>query len=226
MAFGPDGKFYIAIGGPCNSCEPGNPDHGTMIRTEADGTGRVSFAKGLRNTIGFDWHPTTRELWGMDHGSDMRGDDQPPEELNKLIEGKDYGWPACFGDRHVDPDYTSRAEYCKGTAGMTLGYQAHSAPLGLVFYNGDQFPAEYKGSAFVTFRGSWNREPPTGYKVVLLRFKDGQPQGFEDFLSGFLLEGGKSIFGRPTGIVVSRDGSLLFADDTNGVVYRVSYRKP
>lgn len=236
IAFGPDGKFYITVGSSCNECPESDPDHATIHRSNADGTGRVVFAKGLRNTIGFDWHPATGELWGMDHGTDWRGNDAPPEELNQIVQNADYGWPYCYGERKVDPYTpakpvgTSREAYCAGTHAPALTYQAHSAPLGLVFYDrnrypeGSRFPAEYQGDAFVTLRGSWNRYPAVGYKVARIRFENGRPVRFEDFLTGFLIEDGKAQFGRPAGITIARDGSLLFADDSNGVIYRVSRR--
>jgi glucose/arabinose dehydrogenase len=236
IAFGPDGKFYITIGSTCNECDEPNPDHAAIHRTNADGTGRTIFARGLRNTIGFDWHPKTHELWGMDHGTDWRGDNNPPEELNQIVQDGNYGWPYCFGEKQVDaytpskPPGQSREAYCEGTLAPALTYQAHSSPLGLVFYDrsrypeATRFPSEYDGDAFVTFRGSWNRQTPVGYKVARVRFENGKPVRFEDFLSGFLIEDGKAQFGRPAGITVARDGSLLFADDTNGVIYRVSRR--
>jgi glucose/arabinose dehydrogenase len=167
------------------------------------------------------WHPDTRELWGMDNGSDHRGDDQPPEELNRIVEGADYGWPSCFGDRQPDPDFTGGD--CSKTVGATLGYQAHAAPIWMLFYTGRQFPEEYRGDGFVAFHGSWNRVPPSGYRVVRIRYERGQPQRFEDFLTGFLIEGGRAAFGRPAGLAVTRDGALLVSDDVQGYIYRVSH---
>jgi glucose/arabinose dehydrogenase len=232
IGFGPaDGMLYISVGSTCNNCEESNPEHATMLRAKADGTQRTIFAKGLRNTIGFAWHPQTGELWGMDHGSDDRGNDLPPEELNRIVESGDYGWPFCYGNKVVDPIANkpksggTKEERCEKSIAPVLTYQAHSAPIGMVFYTGSQFPAEFKHNAFVAMRGSWNRKPATGYKVVRIRFQDGKPVGFEDFVSGFLSADGQSHFGRLAGIAVAKDGSLLFSDDANGVIYRVSYRK-
>jgi glucose/arabinose dehydrogenase len=199
------------------------------MRTE--GGERSVFARGLRNTIGFAWHPETRELWGMDHGSDWRGDDQPPEELNRLVEGADYGWPLCFGDRKPDPLFDSqkvkdKVEHCRKTQPPALGYQAHSAPIAMVFYGGAQFPADHRNDAFVAMHGSWNRVPATGYKVARVHFEHGRPVRFEDFLTGFLVEDGRGHFGRPAGLAVTRDGALLVSDDTNGIIYRVSHPRP
>jgi glucose/arabinose dehydrogenase len=166
----------------------------------------------------------------MDNGTDERGNDVPPEELNRLQEGADYGWPYVFGKRQVDaamedPPDTTKEKYAATTEPSVLEYQAHSAPIAMRFYGSDQFPAEYRGDAFVAMHGSWNRDPPTGYKVVRIRFDHGTPKGFEDFLTGFLVEHGKGHFGRPAGLTVAKDGALLVSDDSNGIIYRVSYGK-
>jgi glucose/arabinose dehydrogenase len=221
LGVGPDGMLYISVGSTCNVCREGNPEHATILRAGLDGRGRHVFARGLRNTMALAWHPDTRELWGMDNGSDHRGDDQPPEELNRIVEGADYGWPSCFGDRQPDPDFTGGD--CSKTVGATLGYQAHAAPIWMLFYTGRQFPEEYRGDGFVAFHGSWNRVPPSGYRVVRIRYERGQPQRFEDFLTGFLIEGGRAAFGRPAGLAVTRDGALLVSDDVQGYIYRVSH---
>ena len=229
IAFGPDGMLYITVGSTCNACDEPNDEHATILRSQPDGSNRTIYAEGLRNTIGFGWHPQTRELWGMDHGSDWRGNDQPPEELNRIQQGEHFGWPFCWGDRRPDvylsaePKGTTKEEFCAKTQPPVLTYTAHSAPLGMVFYTGSQFPQEYRGDAFVTMRGSWNRNPPVGYKVVRVRYQNGKPVAIEDFITGFLNEKRTAQFGRPVGIAVAPDGSLLFTDDTNGVIYRMSY---
>lgn len=228
LGIGPDDQLYISVGSSCDACEESNPQHATMLRATLDGTSRSIFASGLRNTIGFGWHPQTDQLWGMDHGSDWRGDDLPPEELNAINLGENYGWPYCYGDRQIDPVIQdppsgSKAAYCAATATPTLQARAHEAPIGMVFYSGIGFPAEYQGDAFVAMHGSWNRFPPTGYKVVRIVYDAGVPQRFEDFVTGFLIEGGGATFGRPAGITVGADGSLLFSDDSNGVLYRVRH---
>ena len=230
IGVGPDGQLYISIGSTCNDCAESNPEHATMLKTGLNGGQRQIFAKGLRNTIGFDWHPQTREFWGMDHGSDGRGDNEPPEELNKLQTNADYGWPYCFGNKQPDPitkppEGVTKEQYCRNTLPLALPYQAHSAPIEMIFYKGTQFPEDYKGDAFVAMHGSWNRSTPAGYKVARIRFENGKPQGFEDFLTGFLVDKGEGQFGRPAGLVVMKDGSLLISDDENGVIYRVSYAK-
>ncbi len=229
IAFGPDGMLYISVGSSCNACDEPNEEHATMLRAQPDGSKRTIFAQGLRNTIPFGWHPQTQEFWGMDHGSDWRGNTIPPEELNQLRQGQHYGWPFCWGDRRpdvylsADPKGATKQEFCQKTQGPALTYTAHSAPLAMVFYTASQFPAQYRNDAFVTMRGSWNRNPPVGYKVVRVRYQNGKPVAFEDFIGGFLNQKQQTQFGRPVGIAIAPDGSLLFTDDTNGVIYRVAY---
>jgi glucose/arabinose dehydrogenase len=227
LGVGPDAALYISVGSTCDACAEPDLENATILRASLDGTTRAVFASGLRNTIGFGWHPDSDELWGMDHGSDMRGDDLPPEELNLLVQGRNYGWPYCYGDRNVDPLIgdpagTTKEEYCADTEASVLGAQAHSAPIGLTFYSGTSFPSAYRDDAFVAFHGSWNRSLPVGYKVVRVRFEGGTPAAFEDLVSGFLIEDGAAVFGRPAGITTGPDGSLLFSDDENGVIYRVA----
>jgi glucose/arabinose dehydrogenase len=228
IAFGPDNLLYISVGSTCNNCEESNRENATLLCAQPDGSQRKVFASGLRNTIGFAWHPVTHQLWGVDNGSDERGDQVPPEELNQLVEGGFYGWPYCYGNRQVDaqaddPKDTSKEAICEKSIAPVLTYEAHAAPIGMTFYQGSQFPKEYQNDAFVVWRGSWNRLPASGYRVSRLRFTNNQPVAFEDFLSGFLIEDGKAQFARIAGIAVARDGSLLVSDDENGIIYRVSY---
>ncbi len=225
--------LYITVGSTCNACDETSDQAATIQRANLDGSGRVTFTEGLRNTIGFGWHPVSGEMWGMDHGTDWRGDNLPPEELNVLLEGGKYGWPLCFADRRVDvylpaePQGTTKEAYCPATFGLVLFYTAHSAPIGMQFYTADQFPAAYRNDAFIAMRGSWNRNPPSGYKIARLRFDDdGTPLGFEDFLTGFLIEGSTSHFGRLAGLTTAADGSLLVSEDTNGIIYRISATSP
>jgi Raf kinase inhibitor-like YbhB/YbcL family protein len=227
IAFGPDGMLYISVGSTCNACNETNQEAATVLRASPDGKSRVIFASGLRNTIGFAWHPKTGELWGADHGIDHLGDDIQPEELNKLEQGKKYGWPHIWGAGDINPQSTPPGEITKEqwkatSVPMTLGYTAHAAPMQLVFYTGRAFPAQYQGDAFVTMRGSWNREPPSGYEIVRIRFQDGQPKSIEPFVTGFLTDSGKTHIARPVGLARAKDGSLLMADDANGVLYRIS----
>jgi glucose/arabinose dehydrogenase len=231
LGVGPDDLLYISVGSDCDACPETNPEHATLLRSTLAGQAagaRTIFASGLRNTIGFGWHPVSDALWGMDHGSDWRGDDLPPEELNAIEAGKDYGWPYCYGDREPDPIIqdppdSTKAAYCAGTEPPVLVHQAHQAPIGMTFYTGATFPERYTNGAFVAFHGSWNRKPATGYRVGFVAFEEGQPQAIEDFVDGFLIQDGAATFGRPAGIAVAPDGALLFTDDTNGIVYRVQY---
>jgi Raf kinase inhibitor-like YbhB/YbcL family protein len=232
LAFGPDGMLYISVGSTCNACNESNPESATMLRASPDGKSRTIFASGLRNTIGFGWHPRSGELWGLDHGIDFLGDEIQPEELNRLELGQQYGWPHVWGDGGINPQSTPPGEITKAqwkslSRSMTLGYTAHAAPMQMVFYPGGSFPAEYTGDAFATMRGSWNRNPASGYEIVRIRFSpEGEPQKFEPFVSGFLTDGGKTHIARPVGLALMKDGSLLMADDANGVLYRISYDGP
>ena len=228
LGVGPDDMLYVNVGSTCNNCIEVNKESATMQRMALDGKSRSTFAKGLRNTLGFCWHPQTREMWGMDHGTDFLGNDVPPEELNRLSEGKDYGWPRCFGQQRIDPtrdkpEGMTREAFCAKTEAAALDFPAHSSPLGFVFYTGSQFPAEYRNDAFVALHGSWNRNPPSGFKVVHVKFENGKAMRYEDFVTGFTLENGAAQFGRPTGLAIAKDGALLMTDDSNGVVYRISY---
>ncbi len=228
LAFGPDGMLYISVGSSCNACNESNPEHATLLRASPDGKSRTIFASGLRNTLGFAWDPKTGELWGLDHGIDFLGDDVQPEELNHIVKGKQYGWPHIWGKNGQNPQSTppgeiTKAQWAQMSEPMVLGYTAHAAPMQLVFYTGSQFPAAYRGDAFVTMRGSWNRKPASGYEVVRIRFRNGQPVTFEPFLSGFLTDGGQKDIARPVGLAVTRGGALLVGDDANGGIYRVSY---
>lgn len=227
LGLAPNGSIFVSVGSSCDACPETNPEHATILEVQPDGSSRSIFARGLRNTIGFGWHPQTQQLWGMDNGSDWRGNELPPEELNLIEEANDYGWPYCFGDEMPDPVISdppgqTKAEYCAGTTGPVLTWQAHEAPIGLTFYDGTAFPAEYSGDAFAAMHGSWNRIPATGYSVVRIDFVDGVPVSINDFVSGFLAPDGLSTFGRPAGITTHTDGNLLFSDDTNGVIYRVT----
>jgi glucose/arabinose dehydrogenase len=230
LAFGPDGMLYVSVGSTCNVCEEPNPESASLLRFAEDFSSRTIFARGLRNTIGFAWHPTTGALWGVDHGSDWLGDDAPPEELNLLVEGGHYGWPYLYNNNRPTPaDLVALrgpgwiAAFAREATPPVLGYTAHAAPMQIVFATKTKFPEAYRGDAFVTFRGSWNRKPPSGDEVARLRFDaDGKPVAFEPFLTGFLLDNGAATFGRPVGLAVSPDGGLLVGDDTNGVIYRIA----
>jgi glucose/arabinose dehydrogenase len=230
LKFGPDSLLYVSIGSTCNICNESTKESATMIRMQPDGSNREIFCKGLRNTIGFDWNPQTKQLWGWDNGMDDLGDTIGKEEFNMLVDSGDYGWPyifekGMFAMRHSPRDKTHK-EYDAKTIHPTLLYDAHAASMEFMFYKGTQFPAEYRNNGFVAMRGSWNREKPSGHKVLRVKFDaSGNAIGLEDFLSGFLVDDNTARFGRPVGIAQYIDGSLLISDDFNGMIYRVSYEK-
>lgn len=230
IGFSPDGKLFLSVGSTCNDCDEPRDEHATILRMDIDGSNQEIFAEGLRNTIGFGWHPETGELWGFDHNSDGRGNDFPPEQLNHIQEGKHYGWPWVYGNREIDyftpeppPNEMSRKEFSEKTEPMVMGYKAHSAPMQWTYYTGNDFPAEFQNDAFVAMRGSWNRNPPVGYEVVRVKFQEGRPQNIEPFITGWLSDDGKSHFGRLVGIAEHPDGYLLLCDDKNGIMYRITY---
>jgi glucose/arabinose dehydrogenase len=227
IAFGPDGMLYITVGSDCNDCNESNPEHATILVAKPDGTARRIFARGLRNTIGIDWHPQTKELWGADNGTDWRGEEIPPEELNKIVEGGHYGWPFIYGDKQPDPTReepigTTKVEFAKKTESPFMMFPAHGAPINFIFLDGAKsFPTDVQDDALISFHGSWNRKNPEGFKVKLIHFENGVPKSEEDFFSGFLSADGKSRFGRPAGLAVSPKGALYISDDTNGIIYSV-----
>lgn len=232
LAKGPDGMFYLSIGSTCNACQESSPESATMLRMTPDGKSRTIFASGLRHTVGFDWHPRTGQIWGLDHGIDWLGDDQQIEELNRLEQGRQYGWPYIYGmggwnPQDEPPGELTMEDWDRMSDRPVLGYTAHAAPMQMAFYRGGLFPAAEQGNAFAAFRGSWNRKVPSGYEVTRIRFDGtGNPVAFEPFVTGFLQKaqgGGIGFTGRPVGLAVDRDGALLFTDDVNGVLYRVTY---
>ncbi len=223
LLFSPDGSaLYVSIGSSCNACEEDDPQRGVVMRYRPDGTGEGEiFARGLRNPVGITFRPGSDELWATDNGRDLMGDDLPPEVVWKLEEGQNYGWPYCHAGRVIDPDL-GKADSCNGIPKPQVEITAHSAPLGLAFYTGQQFPAEYQGGLFVALHGSWNRSTPTGYKVVFMPYQDGKLGTVQDFATGWL--DGQDVWGRPVDPVVAPDGSLLVSDDQGGTIYRIFYQ--
>jgi glucose/arabinose dehydrogenase len=217
----PDGKhLFVSIGSSCNVCDEEDPRRASIVRYNPDGSGEQIYASGLRNAVGITFRPGTDELWATNNGRDMLGDDLPPETINLVQAGDDFGWPRCHAGRIIDPDYGSE-QGCQGVASPAVEMQAHSAPLGLAFYTGEQFPEEYRGDLFVAFHGSWNRSVPTGYKVVRIPIEDDKPGPVQDFAVGWLSDG--STWGRPVDVITAPDGSLFISDDGGGIIYRIFY---
>lgn len=224
IVFGPDGRMYVSVGSSCNVCREADKRRAAVVRYNADGTGEQIFASGLRNAVGLAFNPATGVLWATVNERDWRGDDLPPDKITEVREGTFHGWPDCIvarGKAFSDDSFAKGAR-CDGVTPPTVEIQAHSAPIGLVFYTATQFPADYRGSLFVALRGSWNRTVPTGYKIVRVRFRDGMPAGVEDFATGWLE--GSSAWGRPVDLVVGRDGALYLSDQGAGRIYRISHR--
>ena len=222
IAFGPDGKLYVPVGAPCNICEPDPQRYANILRMNADGSNIETFARGVRNTVGFDWQPQTGELWFTDNGRDMLGDGMPPDELNRASRaGLHFGYPYCHGGDLPDPEFGAKRACTEFTApAQKLG--PHVAALGMRFYTGTMFPPTYRNQVFIAEHGSWNRSKKIGYQVSLVRLEGGKAVSYEPFASGWLQ--GDSAWGRPADVLVLPDGSLLVSDDSAGAIYRISYR--
>jgi glucose/arabinose dehydrogenase len=219
---GPNGKLYVSIGSSCDLCEETDPLRATVTRFNADGSAPEVFARGLRNSVGIAFQPGTGELWGVDNGRNGLGDGEPPEELNRLEGGGDYGWPYCHGDRQPSPEFNDPAR-CAGTRTPQWKLDAHTAPLGLAFYDGLQLPPSYTGDAFVARHGTAASEVSQllGYDIVRIRFRDGLPIAQEPLVTGWLTD--NQWWGRPVGITVDLDGSMIISDDGSGRLYRLRY---
>jgi glucose/arabinose dehydrogenase len=223
IAFGPDGKLYVPVGAPCNVCEPDFDRYANIQRMNADGSGREIYARGIRNSVGFDWDPRTKELWFTNNGRDMLGDDVPPDTLHHATKpGLNFGYPYCHGGTIADPEF-GRAHPCSEFVAPTQALGAHVAAIGMRFYTGTQFPAMYRNQVFIAEHGSWNRSSKVGYRISLVRIDSaGKAVAYQPFASGWLQ--GESAWGRPADVLVAPDGALLVSDDTAGAIYRISYR--
>jgi glucose/arabinose dehydrogenase len=225
IGFGRDGKMYVSVGSSCNSCEEADAVRTTIMQYNADGTGGRPYAKGLRNAIGFDWDPRTGTMWADDMGQDRLGEENPPDEINRIEEGKHYGWPYFIAKNQPNPDLKDAKGSLKAEEAVppALELQPHSSPIGLAFYKGNRFPAAYRGAMFVALHGSSPnaRAEKIGYKVVRITFKDGRPTSVEDFVTGWLKDG--QVLGRPAGLITGADGAFYISDDNKGFIYRVSY---
>ena len=223
IGFGPDDKLYVAIGAPCNICDRGEEGFAQIIRMNLDGSQRETYASGIRNSVGFTWHPETGDLWFTDNGRDMMGDDIPPGELNRAAEpGLHFGYPYCHAGEVPDPEF-GEGKSCGDYTAPEQKLGPHVAPLGVKFYTGMMFPPEYKGQIFIAEHGSWNRSKKIGYRVSLVHLEDGAPVSYDVFAEGWLKR--EEVSGRPVDLLVLADGSMLISDDYAGKVYRISYKK-
>jgi glucose/arabinose dehydrogenase len=223
IAFGPDGKLYVPVGAPCNVCEKSNPVYSTITRINPDGTGMEIYSHGIRNTVGFAWHPGTHQLWFTDNGRDMMGDDMPGDELNFAPQANiHFGFPYCHQGNILDPQYGS-GKNCSDYTAPAKVLDPHVAALGMRFYNGSQFPAQYKNQIFIAEHGSWNRSSPLGYRVMLVTLNGNSVTSYAPFADGWLQQNGK-VLGRPVDVEVAADGSLLVSDDYSGVIYRITHK--
>jgi len=226
IAFGPDDKLYVPVGAPCNICDSATVDkrYASITRMDLDGSNREIVAHGVRNTVGFTWHPDTDELWFTDNGRDMMGDDIPPGELNKLTEaGQHFGYPYCHGGTVKDPEYGDQRP-CSDFVPPVQPLGAHVAALGVKFGKGPMFPEAYRGHAFLAEHGSWNRSSKVGYRITMVKLENGEAVSYEPFIDGWLDEESQEAFGRPVDLLFLEDGSLLISDDEGNAIYRVTYK--
>lgn len=222
IVFDKEGRMFVSIGSTCDVCFEKHEWLGSIIISDSEGNNPRLFAKGLRNSVFIAINPKTNELWGTEMGRDFLGDDKPPDEINLIKEGKDYGWPTCFGNKVKDTNFSTQPRKvgpCEATEAPIYEIAAHSAPLGLTFIDSKQFRDEWQGDLLVAYHGSWNRSTPIGYKVVRLKLERDSIVGEEDFLGGFLEE--STTLGRPVDVVFDHLGSLYISDDKTGAVYKI-----
>jgi len=221
IRFGPDGQLYVPVGAPCNVCERSDGRYALIMRMNPDGTGLEVFARGVRNTVGFDWHPETKTLWFTDNGRDWLGDDVPPDELNHAPQkGLHFGFPYCHGGDISDPEFGEK-HACEEFVPPAMKLGPHVAAIGMRFYTGTMFPDRYRNQIFIAEHGSWNRSTPIGYRVTLVRLEENRAATYEVFAEGWLQ--GDAAWGRPADVLVMPDGALLVSDDRAGVIYRIFY---
>lgn len=220
IAFGPDGRLYVAIGAPCNICDRGN-GYAKILSMKPDGSDWQDVAYGIRNTVGFDWQPGTKQLWFTENGRDMLGDDIPSDELDRVTRaGEHFGYPYCHQGDTLDAEF-GQGKSCKDYTPPVLKLGAHVAALGMRFYTGTMFPGEYRNAAIIAQHGSWNRSKKTGYRVMSVRLDGDRVLGYEPLIDGFQRD--EQASGRPADVLVLPDGSLLVSDDLAGAIYRVTY---
>ena len=235
IGFGPDGMLYVPVGAPCNVCEREDPRYASIMRMKPDGSGLEVFAHGVRNTVGFDWHPQSKELWFTDNGRDNLGDDVPRDELNTAPRaGMHFGFPYCHQGDVADPEFGVKRP-CSESQPPAQKLDAHVAAIGMTFYTGSMFPAEYRNQIIIAEHGSWNRSTPQGYRLSLAKLDGNKVVSYTRFAEGWLrglkpapAGGGVmvgDVWGRPADVLVMPDGALLVSDDRASVVYRISYSK-
>jgi glucose/arabinose dehydrogenase len=223
IAFGPDDKLYVPVGAPCDICERKDSIYATITRINPDGTGLEIYSRGVRNSVGLAWHPDTKELWFTENGRDQMGDDVPNCELNHAPEkGMHFGYPYCHQGDIPDPQF-GKGKNCTEYIPPAQLMGAHVAPLGMRFYTGSMFPAEYKNRIFIAQHGSWNRSIPVGYRIMMATLEGNKVTRYEPFATGWLQ--GRNILGRPADVEIAPDGALLVSDDKNGLIYRIAYNK-
>jgi glucose/arabinose dehydrogenase len=223
IGFGPDGWLYVGVGAPCNVCESADKRVASILRMRADGSGMEVYAQGVRNSVGFDWQPESREMWFTENGRDGMGDDIPPDELNYAPRaGMNFGFPYCHGKDIADPQF-AHGHSCAEFVPPAWNLPAHVAAVGMRFYGGGMFPEEYRDGIFIAEHGSWDRSVPTGYRVSRVELNGDRAVKYEPFAEGWLV--GRMHWGRPVDVLVMPDGALLVSDDYAGAVYRISYRK-
>jgi glucose/arabinose dehydrogenase len=224
IRFGPDGWLYVPVGAPCNICDR-EPPYASITRLKPDGSSMEVVARGVRNSVGFDWDPRTKEMWFTDNGRDMMGDEVPPDELNHAPKaGMHFGYPYCHGGDVADPEFGSKHKCSEFTA-PAQKFGAHVASLGMRFYTGSMFPAEYRNRIFIAEHGSWNRSRKSGYRVMQAKVEGGKVVEYGVFAEGFLDKASDSAWGRPVDVQVMPDGALLVSDDQANAIYRIAYRK-
>jgi glucose/arabinose dehydrogenase len=233
IAFGPDGMLYVPVGAPCNICERDDPRYASILRMKPDGSGVEVFARGIRNTVGFDWHPVTKGLWFTDNGRDSMGDDVPADELNRAAKpGLHFGFPYCHAGDVPDPEFGAKRP-CSEFEPPVLKLGPHVAAIGMRFYTGQMFPPEYRNQIFMAEHGSWNRSTPLGYRVMVVRLDGNKVVSYEPFAEGWLRGIRQQrpqvaigdAWSRPADVLVMPDGALLVSDDEGGIIYRITYKR-
>lgn len=242
IRLGPDGYLYVNVGSSCNVCIENDSQRATILRFTITGKpagalttlGRhqqsAIWARGLRNSQGFAWHPKTGAMYATNNGADNRSetkngvvnDELPPEHLNKIEAGQHYGWPHCWGNQFEDPNFKATPDFCKSTQAPALSFRSHTTPIGITFLDKTNWPAEYRADAIVALHGSWNRKQAAGYQLARVKFKGSEPSAVEDFVTGWL--SGNQAWGRPVDVIVGADGALYVSDDKAGAIYRISYQ--